>query len=142
VSVWPPAAVAAGQAADVAERAVGGLRSLIRAIAEDPAASARIALADTTVRIKLSDGSPYAPTLCFERESIELTEDADETEIELAMTALELEQLTRGELEVAMEIAEGRIAYSGPVRKFLRIVPILRRVSRDWLAEPDRAERS
>jgi hypothetical protein len=50
------------------------------------------------------------------------------------MTTLQLEQLTRGELALAMEIAHGHVAYTGPVRKFLRVIPILRRVSRDWLA--------
>ena len=122
-------------APEIVDRAVGDLRSLIRAVAEDPAGGARAALADTTVRIKLSDG--YAVTLFLDREPVELHTAEYDAEIALAMTAPQLEQLIRGELALAMEIAHGRIAYSGPVRKFLSIVPILRRVAGDWLAGPD-----
>lgn len=120
---------------DVVERAVGDLRALIRAVADDSAAGARAALADTTVQIKLSD--EYTVTLFLDREPVELDTAEHDAEIELAMTGRQLEQLIRGELALAMEIAHGRIAYSGPVRKFLRIIPILRRVARDWLAGPD-----
>jgi hypothetical protein len=123
--------------ADIVERAVGDLRALIRAVTDDSAAGARAALADTTVRIKLSDGD--AVTLFLDREPVELGTLEYDAEIALAMTASQLEQLIRGELALAMEIAHGRIVYSGPVRKFLRIIPILRRVARDWLAGPDHA---
>jgi hypothetical protein len=126
---------APSHAQDIVERAVGDLRTLIRAVAEDPAAGARAALADTTVGIRLSDG--YTVTLFLDREPVELDTAEYDTEIALAMTAPQLEQLIRGELALAMEIAHGRIAYTGPVRKFLRIVPILRRVAGDWLAGPD-----
>ena len=122
-------------APDAVERAVGDLRALIRTVADDPAAGARVALADTTVRIKLSGGAGYAFTLYLDREPVELGEAESDAEIVLAMTAPQLEQLTRGELALAMEIAHGRIAYSGPVRKFLRVIPILRAAGRDWLAD-------
>jgi hypothetical protein len=122
-------------APEIVERAVGDLRALVRAVVDDSAAGARAALADTTVRIDLSDG--YAVTLFLDREPVELDTAEYDAEIALAMTTPQLEQLIRGELALAMEIAHGRIAYSGPVRKFLRIVPILRRVAGDWLAGPD-----
>jgi putative sterol carrier protein len=120
---------------DAVDRAVGDLRALIAAVVDDPAAGARVALADTKVRIKLSDGAGYAFTLYLDREPVELGEADPDAEIVLAMTASQLEQLTRGDLALAMEIAHGRIAYSGPVRKFLRIIPILRAAGRDWLAD-------
>jgi hypothetical protein len=122
-------------APEIVERAVGDLRALVRAVVDDSAAGARAALADTTVRIDLSDG--YAVTLFLDREPVELDTAEYDAEIALAMTTPQLEQLIRGELALAMEIAHGRIAYSGPLRKFLRIVPILRRVAGDWLAGPD-----
>ena len=121
----------------VVERAVRDLEALIGTVAEDPATSARVALANTTVRISLSDGPGYAFTLHVDREPIELDDGDGDAEIALAMTASQLEQLIRGELALAMEIAHGRIVYRGPVRKFLRVVPILRRVGHEWLAGGD-----
>jgi SCP-2 sterol transfer family len=122
---------------DVAERAMRGFRSLIKMVAEDPTASSRMALADTTVRIQLADGPGYAITLLLDRDPIALSDGSGEPQIALAMTAVQLEGLARGELALAMEIAHGRVDYSGPVRKFLRVMPILRRVSHQWLAGSD-----
>jgi hypothetical protein len=116
------------------ERAVRAFRELIGMICEDPATSARMTLADTSVQINLSDASGYAFTVHLDGERVELGDCEPQAQIALAMTTLQLEQLTRGELALAMEIAHGNVAYSGPVRKFLRVIPILRRVSRDWLA--------
>jgi putative sterol carrier protein len=133
-----PLARATGlQSQDPAERAITAVHGLIRTIAHDPTASGRIALADTTVSVKLSDGPGHVFTLYLDREPIEMADHDDRAEITLAMTAIQLEQLIRGELRLAMEIAHGRIAYDGPVRKFLRVVPIIRRISNDWLAGPD-----
>lgn len=122
---------------DVAERSFRAFRSLMQMVADDARASERMALADTTVRLELTDGPGYAITILLNRAPIALSEVEEEAQITLAMTAIQLEELTRGELAVAMEIAHGRIAYSGPVRRFLRVLPILRRVSRQWLAGPD-----
>jgi len=121
---------------DAPERAVHAFRDLIGMICDDTAASARMILADTTVQISLSDVSGYAFTLYLDGERVELGDSDPQAEITLAMTTPQLEQLTRGELALAMEIAHGTVAYSGPVRKFLRVIPILRRVSREWLAGP------
>jgi hypothetical protein len=121
---------------DAPERAMRAFRGLIEMVCEDPATSARVTLADTTVQINLSDASGYAFTLYLDAERVELGDSDPQAQIALAMTTLQLEQLTRGELALAMEIAHGHVAYTGPVRKFLRVIPILRRVSRDWLAGP------
>jgi hypothetical protein len=135
-STVPSVGLQAGaQAPNVATLALRDLRGLLATLVTDPAASARVALAETRVGIKLSDGPAF--TLYLDREPVEIGDADEHAEIALAMTATQLEMLIRGELALAMEIAHGRIAYSGPVRKFLRIVPILRRVSREWMADPD-----
>jgi putative sterol carrier protein len=135
-STIPPVGLEAGTAVPhTANRAVRDLRSLMATLVTDPATSARVALADTRVRIELSDGLAF--TLYLDREPVEMGEADDQAEIALAMTATQLEKLIHGELALAMEIAHGRIAYSGPVRKFLRVVPILRRVAQEWMADPD-----
>jgi hypothetical protein len=121
---------------EVADRAFRALRALIRTVSDDPGTSQRVSLADTSVRITLTDGPGYTFTLYFDREPVQLGDNDHEAQIELAMTALQLEELTRGELALAIEIAQGHIVYRGPIRKFLRVIPILRSASRDWLAGP------
>ena len=127
---------AGGHAPEAAERAVRAFAALIGTVGRDQVTSDRVALADTTVRFNLSGGDGYGFTLYLDRAPVELGADDPEAQISVAMTPRQLEELAHGELALAMEIAHGRVAYHGPVRKFLRVIPILRRVSREWLAGP------
>jgi hypothetical protein len=45
--------------------------------------------------------------------------------IEMAMQTPDIEKLTAGDLRTAMAIADGRATYSGPVRQFLRVLPLV-----------------
>ncbi|MEV4418932.1 SCP2 sterol-binding domain-containing protein [Patulibacter sp. NPDC049589] len=49
---------------------------------------------------------------------------ADHT-IELAFATKDLERLAEGKLRAAMAIAAGRATYAGPVRQFLRVLPLV-----------------
>lgn len=45
--------------------------------------------------------------------------------IELALRTPDIEKLAQGRLRTAMAIADGRATYSGPVRQFLRVLPLV-----------------
>jgi hypothetical protein len=45
--------------------------------------------------------------------------------IELALRSPDIEKLTAGRLRTAMAIADGRATFAGPVREFLRVLPLV-----------------
>ena len=49
---------------------------------------------------------------------------ADHT-IEIALATPDLEKLAAGKSRTAMAIADGRATYDGPVRQFLRVLPLV-----------------
>jgi hypothetical protein len=91
----------------------------------------RLALAATTVEINLVDGrSPTAFSMLLDRSPVELVEGSyPDAEVRLYMTADDLAAFWSGELHAAIAITDGRIGYRGPVRKVLRVLPIVRRQS-------------
>lgn len=50
---------------------------------------------------------------------------SSEATIELALRTPDLERLAAGHLRAAMAIASGRATYAGPVREFLRVLPLV-----------------
>ena len=92
---------------------------------DDALLTDRIRTADTTVHIHLTDTAGV--TLRLDRDPIEAEPRiSGHAEIELWTSAQELLRCGRGERQLAMSIMRGQAEYSGPVRKFLRIQPILR----------------
>ncbi|MHB8690470.1 MAG: hypothetical protein ACYDHH_04425 [Solirubrobacteraceae bacterium] len=91
----------------------------------------RLALAGTTVEINLVDApSPTAFSMLLDRHPVELVEGSyPDAEVKLYMTADDLAAFWSGELHAAIAITDGRIGYRGPVRKVLRVLPIVRRQS-------------
>jgi phospholipid/cholesterol/gamma-HCH transport system ATP-binding protein len=92
--------------------------------------SDRLALADTSVQFVLADEPDLAVTLHLDRTPIEVDDrPAGPAEINLRIASFDLAQLGKGDFKLAMAIAHGRVASSGPVRKFLRVVPVLTRLA-------------
>lgn len=96
----------------------------------DPKLGSRIARAGTTVQIHFTDvltpaGEPMGFTLLLDRDPCEVVGGFLDAEVELYAPAKMWFALARGHRRTAMAIAEGDITYNGPVRKFLRIVPML-----------------
>lgn len=93
--------------------------------AHDPHVGARLALADTVVHFHLGDNAGV--TLMLDRTPIEaLPRIMGEPEIEIWATPEQVLSMLRREAQMAMLISYGELDYRGPVRKFLRVVPILR----------------
>lgn|GEM_PF-4522050 len=82
-----------------------------------------------TVRLSSADLQD-ASVLIRLHGDIELFEDASErADIELSMGTADLERHADGKLRMAMAIAAGRATFSGPVREFLRVVPIVQAIA-------------
>lgn len=93
--------------------------------AEDPRLAERLARAQTTVHVRFSDDAGI--TLHMDRSPIQVEAGlVGAAEIELQGTPETFLAFVRGERHMAMAITSGELEYRGPVRKFLRILPILR----------------
>lgn len=85
----------------------------------------RLSLADTTVHIHFTD--TVGVTLRLDRQPVEAEPRIEgQAEVELWGTPDNFVRYARGEKHLAMGIMRGEVEYAGPVRKFLRIMPILR----------------
>jgi hypothetical protein len=68
--------------------------------------------------------------MLLDRNPVELVEGSyPDAEVKLYMTADDLAAFWSGQLHAAIAITDGRIGYRGPVRKVLRVLPIVRRQS-------------
>lgn len=111
--------------------AAGELRRLVEVAASEPELSQGLALSRTVVRLRVSEDPRVAVTVHLEPERVEASEgDAGEAESEILIASADLLAFVRGELQLPIAIAKGRVSYTGCVRKFLRAAPILRRAAR------------
>ena len=94
--------------------------------AADPELSRRLALAGTSVAFVLADEEDLAATLLLDRTPVEVVPGyVGEPEITLWIGSFDLAQFVAGAFKLSMAIARGRVRTRGPVRKFLRVVPVL-----------------
>jgi phospholipid/cholesterol/gamma-HCH transport system ATP-binding protein len=98
--------------------------------------SRRLSLADTTVELVLADEPDLAVTLLLDRMPVEVVQGGGQAEVRLDIASFDLSQLWTHEFQLPMAVARGRVRATGPVRKFLRVVPILREIARPELPTP------
>jgi hypothetical protein len=89
----------------------------------------RLALANTTVTITLADEPDLSTTLLLDRSPIEIVDGAVDSEARMWIASVDLQRIWSDDFYLPMAIASGRVRISGVIRKFLRIVPILRAVA-------------
>jgi hypothetical protein len=113
----------------------------IEAASRDERLSRVLGRAKTTVRIQLADDPELAVTLLLDRDPIEVV-DATDSEVHIRICSVDLARLYSPDFHLAMSIARGRVAYSGPVRKFLRVTPVVRHASLPQLSSDPEPEPS
>jgi hypothetical protein len=86
----------------------------------------RLALAATTLTVTLADEPDLSTTLMFDRSPIEIIDGERGGEARIWIASVDLQRIWSTDFYLPMAIAKGRVRIAGPVRKFLRIVPILR----------------
>lgn len=109
---------------------VAGLTRVVRAAAADQFIGRRLALAQTTLQVHMVDTDPeVVQTFLLDREPIEVVAGAHgEAEVHLYGGIADVLRFYAGELHLGVGIMRGQLDYTGPVRKVLRVVPILRRL--------------
>jgi hypothetical protein len=101
----------------------------MHAAAQNERLSRVLARANTTVRIELADDPELSITLLLDRYPIEVTQTAEPAEVEISIVSVDLARLYSPDFHLSMAIARGRVGYTGPVRKFLRVTPVVRHAS-------------
>lgn len=115
-------------------------RQIMEVGAADPTFGHRLSLAQTVVHFELTDADDLLMSLLLDREPIEVVDGpAGEPDVRIFIKSRDLDLFWAGELHLAMALAEGRVEYAGPVRKFLRIVPIAMRLSPQYREMTGRA---
>jgi hypothetical protein len=110
----------------------------MEAASRDGRLSSVLARANTTIRIELADDPELYVTLLLDRQPIEVAEGDVPAEVEMSIVSVDLARLYSPDFHLAMAITRGRVGYRGPVRKFLRVTPVVRHASLHKLlhAEP------
>jgi hypothetical protein len=79
--------------------------------------------------ITVADEDDVCATLLLDREPIEFVRGSSgAAEAEIRITSADLKRLFTEDFHLSMAIALGRVEASGPVRKFLRLAPVIREI--------------
>jgi phospholipid/cholesterol/gamma-HCH transport system ATP-binding protein len=101
--------------------------ALERAVLMDDPGVGRLRHAQTSVRIELADGSG-AVTMLLDRDPPAILRDDEPAEVTLVLDADQALRFARGGLPMPAAIVLGDVTHEGPVRKYLEVDPILRRL--------------
>ena len=127
--LWVAATPAESTARPTAEHALEEFTTTLEQGVNDKGLNDRLALASTTIAITLADEPELSATLLLDRSPIEVVDGiTSDAESQIWIASVDLERIWSPDFYLPMAIAKGRIRVAGPVRKFLRIVPILRTV--------------
>ena len=110
-------------------RAAESLRAFVGAIAQgvhDGGLDDRVSQTSTSVTLTLADEPACVCTLHLDRSPIDVAEGAADGECQLSIASVDLERIWSRDFHLAMAIARGRAEVRGPIRKFLRVLPVLR----------------
>lgn len=103
--------------------------------AADERLSARLAVVGATVALELRGHPDATIVVRMEHGAIAIVDGDDErADVRLAMDPGDLHELFAGGLHLPVKIARGQVTYTGQVRRFLRIIPILAHMGPDYEA--------
>ena len=100
----------------------------IEAAIEDEQIARKLGQAETTLRIELADEPDLSVTLALHEDGVSVGAGTHSAEVNLVLSSVDLERLWSRDFNLAMAIARGRVRVNGPVRKFLRVMPIIRQL--------------
>jgi hypothetical protein len=86
-------------------------------------------LADTTLTVTLADEPDLSLTALLDRNPVEVLDGESETETRMWIASVDLERVWSPDFYLPMAITKGRVRMEGPLRKFLRVVPMLRELA-------------
>jgi hypothetical protein len=128
---WLASAPEASQAHTESEKILETFAATIEEAANHPELLRRLAMADTTVEVSLADEPDLCVTLLLDRTPIEVVDGPKaDAEVRIQIASFDLNHVWSVDFQLPMAIVRGRVKVGGPVRKFLRVVPILRPLAR------------
>jgi hypothetical protein len=116
-----------------ARRSWDAVVDLFEKAAGDPSVAERVGRADLVVRVRALDLDGEA-ILLDARGGLEVLDDGSGADVDLGLATGDLERLADGRLRMAMAIAAGRAPYSGPIRRFLWVLPVVQAMARPPVA--------
>lgn len=125
---WLPSTPEGSAARRNAERLLGEFVETLESGVRHHGLDDRLALAGTTITITLSDEPDLSTTLMLDRSPIEVVLGTHEAEAQMWIASVDLQRTWSPDFYLPMAIAKGRVRIAGPVRRFLRVVPIMRAV--------------
>jgi hypothetical protein len=130
---WLAASPELSHARQVTERTLNDFALTVESGAHEHGLSDRLKLADTTINITLADEPDLSVTLLLDRSPIGVVDGIVDAEAHIWIASMDLTRIWSPDFYLSMAITKGRLRVEGPVRKFLRIVPILRVLSGTYL---------
>jgi hypothetical protein len=128
-AAWLASSPELSHARAATERTLDEFAFTIESGAREHGISDRLKLADTTIAVRLADEPDLSVTLVLDRSPIEVIHGAVDAEARIWIASVDLTRIWSPDFYLAMAITKGRLRVEGPVRKFLRAVPILRILS-------------
>lgn len=126
---WLPEAPEASIARRQAERELDVFAATIERGVRERDIGHLLALADTTVTVGLADEQDLAVTLLLDRGDVEVVDGDGGAEASIWIASVDLRRIWSSDFYLPMAITKGRVRMQGPVRKFLRVVPVLRQLA-------------
>jgi hypothetical protein len=100
--------------------------ALERALAMGGRPVHRLGSAHTSVRYEILDEVGAAVTLLLDRHPPVVVDGDEPAEVTIGMTRAQVVRFMRGEMILPNELLSGKVSSRGPVRRYLRVDPILR----------------
>jgi hypothetical protein len=114
---------------------LAAFHSVVLDAADDQDLARRLTAAQTVVQIHFTDAPPLTLTLMLDRDPIEAVEgEVGQAEVHVFARTEDVHRVFTGEAQLPVLILRGEASYNGPVRKFLRVLPIVRRMSDSYRA--------
>jgi hypothetical protein len=129
---WLAATPEESHARQETERTLEDFALTIESGVREHGLSDRLKLADTTINSTLADEPDLSVTILLDRSPIEVLEGVLDAEARIWIASVDLTRIWSPDFYLAMAITKGRLRVEGPVRKFLRIVPVLRVLSETY----------
>jgi hypothetical protein len=98
--------------------------------ADDPALR-RLARANTTVALHVRDAPECSVTLLLDRRPPAVVLGEEPAEVTFRLTSEQAHRFAHGRLVLVLEVMSGAVECSGPMRPYLALDAILRRLLRD-----------
>lgn len=118
---------------DTAKQVHDAFKRIMESAAGDERIGKRLALADICLQVHFTDAEDLSLTLLLDRDPIEVCDGAEgDPDVELWASAADVLRFWVGDYHLAMGIVRGEIEYRGPVRKLLRVIPIVRRLTHQF----------